>query len=295
MMLVSLLMYWGMVSLVHGLPGAKGYRNSGEVTKSGIQSEPTCDELKAMWRFSKRQSRAAELTNELPMYPDPFADNVWQPFYATSRSIVGTPVYGRMNWAPPIGTKIVSKDLLPYLEHVQSSQPRRRPTTSFRLSGGRHLFSYPPQTGSFNHLKELIKTERARELQQQRIAEESTARAAALKEMGRNQPGRYTTDHFSYDMGEPQETMFAADMPDEDEGPLPGEERSISRGGIITFPDLLAPGAKLGHEGQMTRFVSDYSPYTRHGGIRVRSHSPSLFDPNLFRVSRKGGYTGYIL
>lgn len=41
------------------------------------------------FRFSKRQSRAAELTNELPMYPDPFAENIWQPFYATSRSIGG--------------------------------------------------------------------------------------------------------------------------------------------------------------------------------------------------------------
>lgn len=37
--------------------------------------------------------------------------------------------------------------------------------------------------------QELIKTERARELQQQRVAEESAAREAALKEMGRNQPG----------------------------------------------------------------------------------------------------------
>lgn len=49
-MLASLLIYWGIVSLVHGLPGAKGYRNPGEVAKNGIQPEPTCEELKAMWR-----------------------------------------------------------------------------------------------------------------------------------------------------------------------------------------------------------------------------------------------------
>ena len=41
-------------------------------------SEPTCEELRAMWRYSKRQSRAAESSNELPVYRDPFAYNVWE-------------------------------------------------------------------------------------------------------------------------------------------------------------------------------------------------------------------------
>lgn len=42
--------------------------------------EPSCDELRTMWRFSKRQSRAAEITNEIPTYrTDPFAMNMWQP------------------------------------------------------------------------------------------------------------------------------------------------------------------------------------------------------------------------
>lgn len=99
---------------------------------------------------------------------------------------------------------------------------------------------------------------------------------------------RYTTDHFTYDMGEPQETMYSADMPGvpEQDQPLPEEDRNPSRGGVISFPDLLAPGTRLNQEGQVARFASEYSPYTRRG-IRVRSHSPSLLDPNLFRVSRK--------
>ena len=35
--------------------------------------EPTCDQLRTMWRLSKRHSRAAENTNEIPQYVDPFA------------------------------------------------------------------------------------------------------------------------------------------------------------------------------------------------------------------------------
>ena len=57
--------------------------------KETIATEPTCEELKAMWRFSKRQSRAAEITNEIPTYHDPFSYNVWEPYYATSRSVGG--------------------------------------------------------------------------------------------------------------------------------------------------------------------------------------------------------------
>lgn len=61
----------------------------GEPTKEVASDEPSCEQLKAMWRFSKRQSRAAEFTNEIPMYRDPFSENVWEPYYPTSRSIGG--------------------------------------------------------------------------------------------------------------------------------------------------------------------------------------------------------------
>ncbi|KAH1023668.1 uncharacterized protein LOC109541154 [Dendroctonus ponderosae] len=281
MMLVSLLIYWAIVSLVQGLPGAKGYRNSGEVAKIGIQPEPTCEELKAMWRFSKRQSRAAELTNELPMYPDPFAENVWQNYYATSRSIAGRrPVaFGKISYAPS-KNKINPEYLMPYLQYgPQTAQPRRRPATSFRLPGGGNIISnYPPQAGSFDHLKELIKTERARELQQQRLVEENAARAAVMKDTGRHQPGRYTTDHFSYHMVEPQEILFSSDMPEiEEDEPIPVEDRT----GIITFPDILAPKERMSPE----------MPIYNRDHPRMRSHGPNLFDASFFPEE----YGGYML
>ncbi|KAL3290296.1 hypothetical protein HHI36_023640 [Cryptolaemus montrouzieri] len=66
------------------------YRGPGEVARNGVTPEPSCEELKAMWRLSKRQSRASELTNEIPTFQDPFANNIWQPYYATSRSMGGS-------------------------------------------------------------------------------------------------------------------------------------------------------------------------------------------------------------
>lgn len=63
------------------------------------------------------------------------------------------------------------------------AQPRRR-VMQFRFSGtsvGQN--SLTPQKGSFQRLKELVWTERARELAQQRKQEEMAARAAVLKEI----------------------------------------------------------------------------------------------------------------
>lgn len=59
----------------------------GEIMKTTSLNlhEPSCEELRAMWQFSKRQSRASEITNEIPTYHDPFTYNVWDPpFYPTT-------------------------------------------------------------------------------------------------------------------------------------------------------------------------------------------------------------------
>lgn len=64
----------------------------------------------------------------------------------------------------------------------QYDQPRRR--VQFRFSGAPvNQNALTPQKGSFQRLKELVWTERARELAQQRKAEEMAARAAVLKEI----------------------------------------------------------------------------------------------------------------
>ncbi|XP_055703061.1 uncharacterized protein LOC129801764 isoform X2 [Phlebotomus papatasi] len=96
--------------------GGGGGGTGGEVIpmqRMGSAHEPTCEELRAMWRFSKRQSRAAEITNEIPTYRDPFAFNVWEPLmFPKTRSVGGMrvspyrdgnrPVYGIVRHKEPL-------------------------------------------------------------------------------------------------------------------------------------------------------------------------------------------------
>lgn len=170
----------------------------------GSVREPSCDELRAMWRFSKRQSRATEITNEVPTYRDPFAYNIWEP-YARPRSVAGgrgrgpgRNVYGRILYTAP---RSRSRDhhqerYRPYEEVAArligtghqgtiTGIPRRK-VTSFRSRGtsspADHVSHLTPQAGSrFEMVKDLIQKEKARELHEQRMADEAAARAAALK------------------------------------------------------------------------------------------------------------------
>lgn len=75
----------GLTELNSKRPSPNGVVNSGEIMKSTSLNlnEPSCEELRAMWQFSRRQSRASEITNEIPTYHDPFSMNVWDPYYPT--------------------------------------------------------------------------------------------------------------------------------------------------------------------------------------------------------------------
>ena len=202
-----------------------------------------------MWRFSKRQSRATEITNEIPTYRDPFAYNVWEP-YARSRSVVsgrargrGGHVYGRVVHTAPPRARV--RDSPPerfraYEEVAarlvgtgpQTTIPRRK-VTSFRLSGGASLPAEPqphfaPQPGtSFQQVKDLIRTERARELQEQRMAEEAAAREAAIR-------GITADSYYGQVVHEPPvyEPIEFRTMP-----------ITQRKGSLLAFPDLLASAA----------------------------------------------------
>lgn len=62
--------------------------------------------------------------------------------------------FGKISYAPS-KNKINPDYLMTYLHNgPQTAQPRRRPATSFRLPGGGNIIpNYPPQAGSFDHLK----------------------------------------------------------------------------------------------------------------------------------------------
>lgn len=198
-----------------------GIRTNGEILgpKSFPLSaqEPSCEQLRAMWIFSKRQSRAAEMSNEIPTYRDPFEFNVWEPIYPPGRGIGGPrtsmhyrdssrPVFGRiisrepivLQRLPPVRTRMFD-DVQSrfYGSETRSAMPSvhngSRRYIKYRFSGsapyGNSQGNNPNivHQGSFQKLKELIWTERAKELTQQRRAEELAARAAALKEIAAGQ------------------------------------------------------------------------------------------------------------
>lgn len=145
--------------------------------------EPSCETLRAMWRYSKRQSRAAQVTNEIPTYRDPFAYSIWDTLQQGGRDGQGQtgagpgtakmrsglrfpPVYGRVVHNTPRWRNTPARGLL--LQPMYRGQPHR----NARISGG----GLPPeQTGSLQRLKEMINQERLRDLQEQRLAEEAVA------------------------------------------------------------------------------------------------------------------------
>ncbi|XP_017155654.1 LOW QUALITY PROTEIN: uncharacterized protein LOC108164449 [Drosophila miranda] len=204
-----------------------GVRAVGEVfvpkTFSLSAQEPTCEQLRAMWIFSKRQSRAAEITNEIPTYRDPFTYNVWDPLYSNSRVLGSIRMSARERARSPVFGRVVSREPItpqrmtfeqrqrfvdlgsggiggPIQARFYGSEGRQQNAGTRRSSKNRYM-GVPNGTGasltgnqnsvavqgSFQKLKELIWTERAKELTQQRRDEELAARAAALKEIANGQ------------------------------------------------------------------------------------------------------------
>lgn len=193
---------------------------------SSVAGEPSCEELRAMWRFSRRQSRAAEITNEIPTYRDPFVYNLWEK-YPRARSVVGSVRSNGRQWSRPIYGRIVQnapshhprvqnaentrayEEVLRYLDNskTDSESRRRLQSPSFRLSGGNlSPTNRLAQSGSFQHLKELIWAERAKELQQQRMLEEAAARTAALKDV--HVPNHFNNNKSPSEQGQNNNFMY---------------------------------------------------------------------------------------
>ncbi|XP_029177686.1 uncharacterized protein LOC114945592 [Nylanderia fulva] len=199
--------------------------NNGDIGDKRLDlAEPSCDVLRLMWRYTKRQSRAVtKATNGYPMYPYP---NIWQrpelppdrDIYSRgytravaptrlkfreelegrhsgrprSRAAGGAPIYGRMVHKAPAGSRWrnamrgprikAMEELSQYgIVNTKSYSPNNHRITSFRVGGGISSPKSVPQAGSFDTLKNLIQAERARELQEQHLAEEMQAKIDNLK------------------------------------------------------------------------------------------------------------------
>ncbi|KAJ8683121.1 hypothetical protein QAD02_018913 [Eretmocerus hayati] len=179
--------------VAEGSGGAGGGGGGGGNEKRAAGGEPTCEELRAMWRYSKRQSRAAESSNELPVYRDPFSYNVWDsspthmqypgyrdeyPGPARSRGAGGAPIYGKVVTKAPAGSRLRNgAELARIFGKMNSSfgtvQRQSAAARHFRVGGSGNAGPHPPQAGSFEDLKQMILRERSKELREQRAAEEA--------------------------------------------------------------------------------------------------------------------------
>ncbi|XP_014488629.1 PREDICTED: uncharacterized protein LOC106751892 [Dinoponera quadriceps] len=188
--------------------------------------EPSCDELRAMWRYTKRQSRAAK-GNVYPLYGGPSgifkmrskadrtkAGTIYRgkyPGQARSRAAGGAPIYGKMVHKAPAGSRLRNgmrqrprtlEDMRLFgtlNRYIPSNRHQR--VTSFRVGGG---VSSPkvPQAGSFEALKNLVQAERARELREQHIEEiiAETALKEKAEEEEEEEPIQQSRGHFSNPM-----------------------------------------------------------------------------------------------
>lgn len=152
------------------------------VGSNRISEEPTCEELRAMWRYYKRQSRA-ELTNEIPQFgKNPFFDMFptvqhtpvvssfgMQKGRSKNRMRPQNPLYGRVVYKPG-KQKERNRNRNPKpLDAVRDMLGRNRHregggVASTPPSGIVH-FSPPglPKESSFQKLKDVMREERIRE------------------------------------------------------------------------------------------------------------------------------------
>ncbi|XP_014606622.1 PREDICTED: uncharacterized protein LOC106788136 isoform X2 [Polistes canadensis] len=170
--------------------------------------EPTCKELRTIWRYTKRQSRAIQVMNKLPFLQDFFAYDAWNNYPAPPQPSVdyrdytdrprtraagsSPPVYGIVHTVPPRGRlrsgqiphrSKAFEDVAYMYGRINLHPPRRQGPTSRNSGGGSPLISHVPQAGSFQHLRDIIRGDRARELRKQYASDRiASAKATTIKD-----------------------------------------------------------------------------------------------------------------
>lgn len=144
-------------------------------------TEPTCEQLREMWRQSKRHSRAAEATNEIPQYNDPFARSVYARQTAAAAAGQAEPtlrprperrpvVYGRLHSSPSDLEGNSERPLRPF-EVLRKLQQKTSSSSSDDNGDSGAVILYgeddkPPfaraaARGSLQHLREMVREEGA--------------------------------------------------------------------------------------------------------------------------------------
>uniref|UniRef100_A0A8D8SKY3 Uncharacterized protein n=1 Tax=Cacopsylla melanoneura TaxID=428564 RepID=A0A8D8SKY3_9HEMI len=140
-------------------------------SREELLNEPSCNQLKIMWRFSMRQSRIAEITNRYPMYRDPFAHNLWDEFDRPLSHGLGYNkhnqhyVYGQIRHTVPNDAPARSEDAPAYGKIRNSPKPHKSQAQNRMV--GKPSPPFSPK-GQFQVLKEMIKEERKQQNNRQK-------------------------------------------------------------------------------------------------------------------------------
>ena len=150
---------------------------------SSDANEPTCEQLREMWRQSKRHSRAAEASNEIPQYADPFA----RATALYGRQLAAEPtmrprserrpvVYGRLHSSPSVDFESSDRTPRPFdvLRKISRTETEGLSGGPGGQSGGsstsgvvlygekdRSPFAESSIKGSLQHLRDLVRDEQA--------------------------------------------------------------------------------------------------------------------------------------
>lgn len=140
-------------------------------SREELLKEPSCNQLKIMWRFSMRQSRIAEITNRYPMYRDPFAHTQWDEFDRPMSHGLGYNkhnqhyVYGQIRHTVPNDAPVRSEDAPAYGKIRNSPKPHKSQAQNRMV--GKPPPPFSPK-GQFQVLKEMIKEERKQQNNRQK-------------------------------------------------------------------------------------------------------------------------------
>ncbi|XP_049881907.1 uncharacterized protein LOC126377897 isoform X2 [Pectinophora gossypiella] len=231
--------------------------------------EPTCDQLKAMWRFSKRQARAPEIMNEVSSYRDPMMFNEWPVYTALPRAAprfryqypsVPREAYGRVvTKAPPNVVRTPDYDEMFGMLNIPHTSGKilRYPGPSRTRPAS---FMVPPQRDRFEALKKLIRQEHVRELQRKYETEQKQE----LKEIA---SGRGVDDYAytSYGEAEPRGLQPLQEYPLEEPTARhtkkpPTGSRQVSQ--FNRYSDVLLPPVRRTFYHPYFEYAApDYAPY----------------------------------
>ncbi|XP_064122328.1 uncharacterized protein LOC135226573 isoform X3 [Macrobrachium nipponense] len=158
-----------------------------------LRGEPSCEELRAMWRLSKREARRATSTNQLPR-SRPYSYGRLMAFAPDPSAGPKGPVYGRI-WKypqPKSSSSIPTKGAFEKLRTLIGPGDRRGSYDALRK------MAVTSTKGSYDKLQQMINRER-QEQQQQQQQQHPVALALRAEEnsfQDTSQPGRSSQSAF---------------------------------------------------------------------------------------------------